>query len=134
MLISKQRGDHVAAGWSTLILCVGSAAAGWFANDWLVTRSQLQQSEALRTSLEASAEKLVTADRSLTVKQERNQGYQRKAEEVIRTSDLSGCPAPPDLGRLLQLQIEETNRALGPAETVPVSGQGDARVRGSPQS
>lgn len=122
----------MAAGWSTLSLCVLSGAAGWFACDWFQLRDELASSEAVTRQLEQSAEKVVAAERRITATVQRTETTSKKLDQALSVSDLSRCPVPVDVGRLLQRQAESTAGAYSDAEArLRVYRQGASTMSGS---
>ena len=120
----------MAAGWSTVVVCIGCAAAGWFARDWQYERAtRIEAERQLVIAVEQPA-KQVTDERHLAaVASTRERGKATARAGVSAAPALADVPLPDDLASMLMAQAEAT-RTAGKLPNSPVPRSGAATVQG----
>lgn len=120
----------MAAGWSTVVVCVGCAAAGWFARDWQYERATRIEAQRQLVIAAEQPTKQVTDERRLAaVASTRERGRAAARAGVSAAPALADVPLPDDLASMLMAQAEATRNA-GKLPDHPVPRPGADAVQG----
>ena len=99
----------MAAGWSTVVVCIGCAAAGWFARDWQFERAARAEAERqLVVALEKPAATVDAERRLNTATENRERGKASARAAVASAPRLTDCPIPDELASMLATQAQST--------------------------
>ena len=99
----------MAAGWSTVVVCIGCAAAGWFARDWQYERATRIEAERQLVIAESKPAAQVADERKLTAAVDtRDRGKAAARQGVAAAPLLADCPIPDDLASMLVTQAQAT--------------------------
>lgn len=120
----------MAAGWSTVVVCIGCAAAGYFARDWQYERAtRIEAERQLVIAAEQPAKQVTDERRLAAVESTRERGKATARASVSAAPALADVPLPDDLASMLMAQAEAT-RAGGQVPDRPVPGSSAAGVQG----
>ncbi len=109
----------MAAGWSTVVVCIGCAAAGYFARDWQYERSaRIEAERQLVVALEKPAATVDAERRLNAAAEQRDRGKERARAVVDAAPSLASCPVPDELNSMLATQAQAT-RSAATASEVP---------------
>jgi hypothetical protein len=101
----------VAAGWSTVVVCIGCAAAGWFARDWQYERAtRIEAERQLVVALEKPAATVNAERRLVAATDKRERGKVAARAGVSAAPSLADVPLPDDLSLMLMAQAEANGR------------------------
>lgn len=121
----------MAAGWSTVVVCIGCAAAGWFARDWQYERAtRIEAERQLVIAVEQPAKQVTDERRLAAVASTRERGKATARAGVSAAPSLADVPLPDDLAVMLMAQAEATRTASQvPGGSVPRSGAATVQGR-----
>lgn len=122
----------MAAGWSTVVVCIGCAAAGWFARDWQYERAtRIEAERQLVIAAEQPAKQVTDERRLAAVADTRERGKATARAGVSAAPALADVPLPDDLASMLMAQAEATRAAASAGvPNSPVPRPGAAGVQG----
>lgn len=114
----------MAAGWSTVVVCIGCAAAGYFVRDWQYERAtRIEAERQLVIAAEQPAKQVTDERRLAAVASTRERGKATARAGVGAAPALADVLLPDDLAVMLMAQAEATRTASQvPGGPVPRPG------------
>ena len=112
----------MAAGWSTVVVCIGCAVLGYVARDWQYERATRIEAERQLVIAREQPASQVSDERHLAaVASTRERGKATARAGVSAAPILADCPVPDELGSMLVTQAQATrSTAAGSMPNRPV--------------